>query len=101
MDKGRAQILSGFCMRTRTREVRIPRTLGGLQPCVPWNLATTPVTSRRFTTPHPAEFQFRRVLSLSATVYGRNRDVSENHGVLGSSPGPATSVCSINQSCPS
>ena len=50
----------------------------------------TPGISWRFTASLPANIQLRRVLPQPMAVYSEVWDVPENHGVPGSSPGPAT-----------
>ncbi len=52
---------------------------------------TTLAAPRRSTASHIAEIQLRCGLPQPTAVYGRKRDGPENHGVPGSSPGPATS----------
>ena len=55
------------------------------------NPVAAPGASRRSTTSCLAEIRLKGALPQPTTLYSVERDVSEDHGVPGSSPGPATS----------
>ena len=54
------------------------------------NPVATPGISRQLKASYPEKIQLRRAQWQPTALYGEGRDVPENHGVPGSSPGSAT-----------